>query len=189
MLAVFITFLLGKTFIRAIKFQHIAFALLFSSLLAYNTASFAHELNKDVTLRSHIAMRKNYDMCMEKAQNRAQSEKKCRQTYAKQRLLSVEKIHHLYMQHPLEAEELYDDMLVGITGTVQRIETTALGVPEIIFALDAFGLSGVRAEFSKAYAMQLQELKIGTKIRIMGICKSVQAEGFVRIIHAEFLDK
>ncbi len=147
----------------------------------------AHELVKDDVLRAHIAMRQKYDQCLEKAEQNANSQKACRVSYAKQRLLSAAELYHIYMEHALEAEELYEDVLLGVRGTVYRVGTTPLGILEVVLGLDDFGMTGVRVEFPPKYAAQVKNLKNGDTITVAAISKGMQVEGFIRLVNAEFI--
>ncbi len=148
----------------------------------------AHELKKSTLLQNNFKFRAAYDNCMQKANTNAQSQKNCRKVYALTKAFSPKSLYHLHMEHPLEAQELYFDMLISIKGQVQRIGQSPLGQPEIVMTLDAYGLSGVRIEFSKVFLPQIKKLSEGATVNIMGICKGMLTENYIRIVHGEFIN-
>ncbi len=150
----------------------------------------AHELGgiERNNLKSElIKERASYDACIKKAEDDAKAQEKCRKTYALQRLFSVEELFHLYTEHTLDAENIYTDLHIAVQGIVHRVGESSLGFPEIVLALDAFGLTGVRCEFSKNMAEDIAKLQAGDKVRLGGISKGLFGDDFVRITHCEFL--
>ncbi len=162
----------------------IATFLLF--LLIPTTESMSHELNKNATLLAHVQQRKQYDACLKNAPNNTTQAKKCRKAYANSRRLTAKQLFHLYMEHPLEAEELYDDMLIGLSGRISALGNSPLGMPEAVLALDELGLSGVRVEFSPQSMEKFKQLQLGDTLYVVAICKGVLQENFVRVVNAEF---
>ncbi len=157
--------------------------------LVFSLPAMAHEIEKENIVAKHIASREKYDACLRKAGQKSLAQKACRKAYAKQRFFTVSSLYHLHTEHAFEAEELYSELLIGLKGRVRRVGKTMLGVPEIVMSLDSYGLSGVRIEFSSKLLPRLEALQMGEEIRIMGICKGMQGEDYVRVVHGEFMDQ
>ncbi len=156
--------------------------------LFFSFPAMAHKIEIENIVAKHIALREKYDACLRKAGQKMSAQKACRNAYAKQRFFTVASLYHLHTEHVFEAEELYSELLIGLKGRVHRVGKTMLGVPEIVMNLDNYGLSGVRIEFSSKLLPRLEALQMGEEIRIMGICKGMQGEDYVRVVHGEFMD-
>ncbi len=154
----------------------------------------AHEIGgrkKHTMMQELIRERGEYKKCLEKAQkadNKSDVEKQCRKKYALQRKFSVNELYHLYMEHILVATELYSDLLISVHGKVHKVGTSALGFPEIVFALDAFGVTGVRCEFPTSAKKRLAQLEVGAEVTLAGISKGLFNDDYVSLTHCEFLD-
>ncbi len=138
-----------------------------------------------------LKQRVSYDKCLEKAQKNGiqpEAEKLCRNKYALQRNFSTEEIYHLYTEHILVASDLYNDLLIAVHGKVHRVGESGLGFPEVLFAIDGFGLTGVRFEFPNNMAKEIAKLKVGDSVTIGGISKGLFNDKYVRITHCEFLN-
>ncbi len=168
--------------------KYCAFCLTMLSSLSMSATVKAHEVQEKTLAAKHIQLRQRYDACMKQSAGTALAQKKCRMAYAKQRSFTPEKLYHWHMEHALEADSLYKDALIALKGTVHRVGKTMLGVPEIVMALDDYGMHGVRVEFSKQFQEQVTALQAGQMVQIIGICKGMEAEGFVRVIHGEFME-
>ncbi len=136
-----------------------------------------------------ISERLAYDKCIKKAATDEFAKSVCRSNYALKRLLSLDELFHFYTEHAIDAEDIYTNLHIAVKGAVHRVGTSSLGFPEIIMALDAFGVTGVRFEFSKNMAKELEQLKQGTEITIGGIVKGMFTDNYVRLTHCEILER
>ncbi len=153
--------------------------------------SYAHEINASELLFKRHEQRKKYEICVKKApekgEKRAQVVKKCREQYVKKRLFTPEELLHLYKEHPMEAEDIYTDMMVGIKAEISQVAESDMGYPEIRFHLDSFGMTGVRCEFAKDSAKEVAKLKAGDKVRLLGISKGLVRDNHVYVTNCEII--
>ncbi len=155
--------------------------------------AYAHELagrKKFTIMQELIKERSNYNKCLEKTKSSESGDeaaKFCRKKYALQRKFSIKDLYHLYMEHILVAEELYTELLISVHGKVHKVGKSPLGFPEIVFSLDAFGVTGVRCEFPESAKKELKDLEIGKEVTLAGISKGLFNDDYVRLTHCEFI--
>ncbi len=169
------------------------FIVILMTFLLQTGFAYAHEFDarkKRAMMTELVKEHKKYQSCLEKAKDALdteQAEKLCRKKYAMQRMFKVKDLYHFYMEHILEAEELYSDLLIAVRGKVHRISKSPLGFPEVVFALDDFGVTGVRCEFPQSVAKKIAELEVGQEVTIGGISKGLFNDDYVRLTHCEIL--
>lgn len=105
------------------------------------------------------------------AQKRPLVEKKCRQIYAKMRLVSAKVLWDAFNTNAIAAEDAYKGKLVAVEGKISKIGTSPMGYPELTFAIDGFGLKSVRCQFSKEARPEIAKLKKGQSVTVGGLCK------------------
>ncbi len=153
----------------------------------------SHELSPKIKrniMQELINDRAGYDSCLKKAEkniNQEKAEKQCRKTYALKRRFTTKELYHLYMEHILVAEELYTNLLISVKGKVHKVSKSALGFPEVVFSLDAFGVTGVRCEFPNNMKKEVEKLQEGDEVTISGISKGLFNDDYVSLTHCEIL--
>ncbi len=141
--------------------------------------------DKHTLFKNMLSARNTYEQCLKKSKAHKSQEKACRKTYALTRSFSPAELWHIFQEHPLEAYELYENLLVAVRGTVHRTGTSALGYPEIVLASDAFGLTGIRCILPKGAALSIRP---GDNITVGGICTGLERDRYVILNHAEIYE-
>ncbi len=163
-------------------------------LLPFSVTYGATNMDTRILLDQQYKDRQEYDTCLKKAQKNAQNdlakaEKQCRHHYALKRLFTPKQLLSFYKEYILEAEDIYTDRLIAIKGKVSSAGIGDLGLPEIIFATDAFGLEGVRCRFPKSAAESIAKIEKDTEIYVGGICTGLRYDRYIRLINCELLTK
>ncbi len=170
-----------------IAMAHIMFLLCFVLMAEISNAHDFSGMDRIKLKNILIKERADFDACIKKTMLDEEAIKLCRYNYAKQRTFSAEELFHFYTEHAVDAEEIYTDLYIAVSGNVDRVDKSGLGYPEIIFYLDPFGLTGVRCEFAQEMADELGQLEIGSLVTVGGISKKMFRDNYVSITHCEFL--
>ena len=140
-----------------------------------------------------LSPRATYDQCLEAAAGqpgaaRQDAEKQCRRAYAATRTLTPKALWDAFREDRQDAEERYQNKLVGLRGTVTQAGMSKLGFLEVVFHMDAYGRNSVRCRFPAGARDALARLRPGDTVSLGGICTGLSSDGHVRLDHCEMYE-
>ena len=83
-------------------------------------------------------------------------------------VVSAETLYVDYQSNAVAADLKYKGNLIKVTGEVTEIDTSIFGDPVVVFGMDEFNLSGVRATFKESESNNVANISIGQTITIIG---------------------